>query len=89
MGNTSVNGTRPLSILKGLLMPVQISKNCPDLPVRNTAEKFVRSGLAARVIYFPESFLKRYDQRPGQLLETLTLALSRFVADENQGEQAG
>ncbi len=49
--------------------------------------QFVRKGLEGRTIYFPPEFLAQHDQRPGQLVEVLSLALSRFMADEKGGVQ--
>ncbi len=65
-------------------MPARVLSNVTELPQPALLEKSVRSGLEARVVHFPKSFLERYDQRPGQLIEVLTIALSQFLAQERQ-----
>lgn len=47
--------------------------------------RIIRDGLSGRTIYFPPDFLAQHDQRPGQLVEVLTLALSAYLADEKGG----
>ena len=39
----------------------------------------IRSGLVPRVIYFPEGFLARIEDRPGALVELLTIALNSHL----------
>ena len=54
-----------------------------ELPIGG-GERMWAPKLEARVVHFPKSFLERYDQRPGQLIEVLTIALSQFLAQERQ-----
>lgn len=44
--------------------------------------RFIRDGLEGRTIFLPKSFLERYDTRPGQLTELLTLSLSSYLQRE-------
>lgn len=44
--------------------------------------RFIRDGLEGRTIFLPRGFLDRFDTKPGQLVETLTLALSAYLAQE-------
>lgn len=52
---------------------------------RRPKPSFVREGLSPRTIFFPDGLLSRIDSRPGQLVEVLTDALTRFLSDEKGG----
>ncbi len=40
---------------------------------------YVRDGLQPRVIYFPPGIIEEHDREPGQLIELVTLAISKFL----------
>ncbi len=38
----------------------------------------IRAGLVPRVIYFPEGWLARIEDKPGALVEVITMALAAY-----------